>query len=108
MSKSMKLIAVATLGLGVFQNFGAEAFKVVSVECPKGLCVVKGSDDNSYTLTDDSKAAVYKALEGKEFKDSKGSVKINGKNVALSFEKQKGEEKKADEKKADPKPAQPK
>ena len=103
MSKSMKLVTVAVLGLGVFQNFGAEAFKIVSADCPKGLCVVTGSDDNTYTLTDDSKKAVYEALMGKEFKDGTGTVKINGKTVTLSFEKQKG-----DEKKPDPKPAQSK
>lgn len=102
MSKSMKLVTVAALGLAIFQNFGAEAVKIVSAECPKGLCVVKGNDDNTYTLTDDSKKAIYEALESKNFKESDskltGTVKINGKNVALTFEKQK----------ADPKPAQPK
>lgn len=69
---------------------------------PKGLCVIKGSDGNIYALDDSSKQAVYEAMKSKEFKasDSKltGTVKINGKNVALMFEKQK----------TDPTPAQPK
>lgn len=106
MSKSMKLIAIAALGLGV-QNFGAQAVKIVSAECPKGLCVIKGSDDNMYALDDNSKKAIYEAMKSKEFKasDSKltGSVKINGKSVPLSFEQQKSPEKKVDSTPAQPK-----
>ena len=103
MNKSIKLMAIVALGLGAFQNFGAEAVKIVSADCPKGLCVVKGNDDNTYTLSDDSKKAVYEALKSKEFKasDSKltGNVKINGKSVTLSFEQQKAGEKKDQPKK---------
>ncbi|MBX9787068.1 MAG: hypothetical protein K2Y08_07005 [Alphaproteobacteria bacterium] len=102
MNKSMKLVTVVALGLGIFQNFGAEAVKVVSVDCPKGLCVVKGSDGNLYALDEGSKKAIYEAMMSKEFKelDSKltGTVKVNGKSVPLSFEKQQD----------DSKPAQPK
>jgi hypothetical protein len=98
MSKSMRLVTIAALGLGVFQNFAAEAVKIVSADCPKGLCVVKGSDGNMYALDDDSKKAVYEALMSKEFKESDskltGTVKINGKNVPLSFEQQKDDQKK--------------
>ncbi|MBX9621384.1 MAG: hypothetical protein K2X28_05075 [Alphaproteobacteria bacterium] len=102
----MKLVAIAALGLGV-QNFGVEADKMVSFECSKGVCVVKGSGDKTYILSDDSLKAIHEALKNKDFKisDSKlsGTVKINGKSVDLSFEQQK-----APEKKADPTPAQPK
>lgn len=103
MSKSMKLIAVAALGLGVFQNFGVEAEKMISFECAKGVCLVKGSGDKTYVLSDDSLKAVFEALKNKEFKaaDSKltGNVKINGKSVTLSFEQQKSDEKKDQPKK---------
>ena len=102
MGKFMKFVSVAALGLGIFQNFGAEAIKIVSADCPKGLCVIKGSDGNIYALDDSSKKAIYEAMKSTEFKasDSKltGTVRINGENVALMFEEQK----------ADPTPAQPK
>ncbi|MBY0272115.1 MAG: hypothetical protein K2X02_01690 [Alphaproteobacteria bacterium] len=93
MSKSMKFVSVAALGLGIFQNFEVEAVKIVSADCPKGLCVIKGSDGNTYALDDGSKKAIYEALENEEFKESDstkltGTAIINGKKVLLSFEKQ--------------------
>jgi hypothetical protein len=89
----MRIVIVVALGLGVFQNFGAEAVKIVSADCPKGLCVVEANDGHKYTLDEASKKAVYEALMSKEFKESDskltGTVKINGKKVELSFDQQK-------------------
>jgi len=89
----MKFVAVAALGLGVFQNFGAEAVKIVSADCPKGLCVVEANDDHKYILDEASKKAVYGALKETELTESgsklTGTVKINGQDVHLSFDQQK-------------------
>jgi hypothetical protein len=89
----MKFATVAALGVAIFQNFEAEAVKIVSADCPKGLCVVEANDDHKYTLDEASKKAVYDALRDTEFKESDskltGTVKINGQDVNLTFDQQK-------------------
>ena len=93
MRKSIKFATIAALGLVTFQNFGAEAVKIVSADCPKGLCVVEANDDHKYVLEDASKKAVYDALKDTEFTESgsklTGKVTINGQDVNLTFDQQK-------------------
>ncbi len=95
MSKSMKLVTVMALGLGVFQNFGAEAAKIVSSDCStEKPCANKADNDKTYILDNASRQRIMEAWnKDTDFKVSgskiEGTVKINGKDVSLSFDEQK-------------------
>ena len=95
MSKSMKFMAVAALGLGVFQNFGVEAVKIVSSDCSSEKpCANKADNDKTYVLDNASRQRIMEAWnKDTDFKESgskiEGTVRINGENVPLSFDEQK-------------------
>ena len=95
MSKSMKFIAVAALGLGIFQNYGAEAVKIVSSDCStEKPCANKADNDKTYVLDNASRQRIMEAWnKDTDFKVSgstmEGEVEINGHKVKLSFDEQK-------------------
>lgn len=102
MSKSMKFVGVAILGLGIFQNFGAGAVKIVNSDCStEKPCVNTTDSKKKYILDNASRQSIMDAWNNDtEFKESgsklTGKVTINGKDVNLTFEPQKDEEKKGD------------
>lgn len=94
MNKSMKFVAVAVLGLGAFQNFGAEAVKIVSSDCSTGnLCINNADNGKKYVLDNTSRKNLMDAWKNTDFKESgsklTGIVTINGKDVELSYDQQK-------------------
>ncbi|MBX9621383.1 MAG: hypothetical protein K2X28_05070 [Alphaproteobacteria bacterium] len=95
MNKSMKFVAVAALGLGVFQNFGVEAVKIISSDCStEEPCANKADNDKTYILDNASRQRIMDAWnKDTDFRVSgskiEGTVKINGEDVKLSFDEQK-------------------
>lgn len=95
MSKSMKFVSVAALGLGIFQNFGAEAVKIVSSDCStENPCTNTADNQKQYILDNASRENIMKAWNKTtdfEESDSKliGTVTINGEKVKLSYDQKK-------------------
>ncbi|MBX9787067.1 MAG: hypothetical protein K2Y08_07000 [Alphaproteobacteria bacterium] len=95
MSKSMKFVSVAALGLGIFQNFGAEAVKIESSDCStENLCINDADNGKKYVLDNASRENIMKAWNKTtdfEESDSKliGTVTINGEKVKLSYDQKK-------------------
>lgn len=94
MSKSMRLVTVAALGLCIFQNFTVEAVKIVSSDCStEKPCTNTADNKKKYILDNASRENIMNAWnKNTDFEESGskliGTITINGEKVKLSYDQQ--------------------